>query len=414
MDKLIERNKYCRSCKGTSLVRVFSFGPTACANAFVKEKDLYGYEYIFPLDVYFCKTCSLLQMRDVVSREFMFKDYVYVSSMSPVFIKHFEDFAGNVFQRFDLNKESLVVDIGSNDGILLKPFKKMGARVLGVEPAKTVAKIARDNGVPSVPEFFSKDLARTLAKKYGHADVMTATNVFAHVNDLDDLVGGVASWLKPDGVFIIEVPYLINFIDNNLFDTVYHEHLSYFSVNSLSTLLSRLGMKIFDVQLVSSHGGSIRVFIKKKVSNRKVENSVAGFLKKEKKARLADLNTYRKFNERVQKNKAALIALLSRLKSLDKKIAGYGAPGKGNTLLNFFGIGSDLLDYIVDDSPPKQGLYTPGKRIPVVGRGRLEKEHPDYLLIIAWNFAESIINNNKKFKKAGGKFIIPVPRPRII
>lgn len=414
MKNLINRNQNCRGCRGRNLIKIFSFGPTPLANAFLPVSQKHSQEYIFPLDVYYCKNCSLVQLIDIVNPEFMFKDYVYISSTSPVFIRHFENFASHVFKRFDLKSSSLVVDIGSNDGILLLPFKKMGTRVLGIDPALTVAKIAESKGIKTVTKFFSPDLSKKITKKYGKADVITGTNVFAHVNDLRGLLIGVKHLMKDNGVFIIEVPYLLDFLKKNLFDTVYHEHLSYFSIKSLTNLFDRSGMRIFDVQRVITHGGSIRVFVEKKCGNHKIELTVAELIKKEKDMGLTKLETYRGFYKRILQNKVALTSLLVKLKLQGKSVAGYGAPGKGNTLLNYFGIGSDLLDYIVDDSPQKQGLYTPGRRIPVVNSKQMYKKMPDYLLIIAWNFAGPIIANHVQFKELGGKFIIPVPRPQII
>ncbi len=411
---MITHNKNCRVCKGHKLAKVFSFGPTPSANVFLKPEAVSQPEYIFPLDVYFCHSCGLLQLLDIVSPEYMFRDYVYVSSTSPTFVKHFEDLAQDVYGSFNLDEKSLVIDIGSNDGILLKPFKKLGTMVLGIEPAKTVAKNAAKDGINTIPEFFSSKLSGKLAKKYGLASVITATNVFAHINDLDDFLAGVKKLLKKDGVFLIEVPYLVDFLKKNLFDTVYHEHLSYFSVGTLSFLFERLGMKIFDVQKTNVHGGTIRIFVKKNESSRPITSAVGLFIKKEKESKLNDVNTYLAFSRRIHLNKIGLVKMLTDLKLKGKKIAGYGAPGKGNTLLNYFSIGTDLLDYIVDDSPLKQGLYTPGKRIPVVGSGRLYKDKPDYLLIIAWNFAEPIMEKHSKFKKQGGRFIIPVPKPKIV
>lgn len=414
MQNLITRNRFCRGCKGSRLTKVLSFGPTPLANAFLNSEQVNQPEYSFPLDVYFCRKCSLLQLLDVISPEYMFKDYVYVSSTSPVFVKHFEDFAERVFERFNLNQNSLVVDIGSNDGILLRPFKRLGTRVLGVEPALTVAKLAVNNGIETLSKFFGLKTAGQIVKNYGPADVVGATNVFAHVNDLDDLIMGVKRLLKKNGVFIIEVPYLIDFLEKNLFDTVYHEHLSYFCVKTMMTVFERLGMKIFDVQKVPTHGGSIRVFVKGVNDQYPIEKNVRKFLENEKRAKLTSIQTYLQYANKIHANRAKLINLLVNLKLAGKRIAGYGAPGKGNTFLNYFSIGSELLEFIADDSPQKQGLYTPGKHIPVVSSAMIYKRKPDYLLIIAWNFAEPIMKNHSQFKKSGGKFIIPIPTPKII
>ncbi len=404
----------CRICKGKNLSRVLSFGPTPPANAFLKTDELSRSESYYPLDVNLCTDCGLVQLADVVDPRILFKEYVYVSSTSPVFVAHFDAFATTVFARFNLSQKSFVVDIGSNDGILLKPFKKLGARVLGVEPDTRIAGLARKAGIPTVSEFFTPLMAKKLIKKYGQADVVTATNVFAHIDDIHAVAQGVKTLLKREGVFIVEVPYLVDFLDKNLFDTVYHEHLSYFSVSALSRFFEGVGMKIVDVERVASHGGSLRVFVKKKSATGTPSVATQELIALEKLRGLREEKVYREYELRILENRAKLLSLLTGLKRSGKRIAGYGAPAKGNTLLNFFSIGTELLDYIVDDSPHKQGRHTPGKRIPVISSTLLVDSPPDYLLILAWNFAPSIIAKNEAFRKGGGKFIIPVPVPRII
>lgn len=414
MKNALTRKESCRICDCTRLTKVLSFGPTPLANAFLTERNMRDAEVYYPLDAYLCRDCGLLQLLDVVAPEILFKDYVYVSSTSPVFIAHFQDFAKDAFSRFSLGRDSLVVDIGSNDGILLKPFREKGARVLGVEPDRKIAALAKKSGINSFVAFFSPAVARAIVKRYGRADLITATNVFAHIDDIHAVAKGVKELLAPEGVFMIEVPYLADFLQKNLFDTVYHEHLSYFSLSALNIFFHRAGMKIIDVERVSTHGGSLRVFVAKKISHRRIGASVRVLLASEKKQRLHKEETYRRYGLRILKNRAKLLSLLSSLKQRGKRIAGYGAPAKGNTLLNFFSIGSDLLEYIVDDSPHKQGKHTPGKRIPVVSSQHLTKNPPDYLLILAWNFADSIIAKNEAFRKSGGKFIIPIPYPKTI
>ncbi len=403
----------CRVCKNKNLSQVLSFGPTPLANAFLSYKEIDSPEYYYPLDVYFCENCSFLQLGHVISPIVLFGNYVYVSSTSPVFVNHFKKFADEVFPRFLLNKKSLVIDIGSNDGILLKPFKSLGTRVLGIEPASHIAKIAEKEGIETVSEFFSVKLARKIVKNTGRAKVVTATNVFAHIDDLDEVINGVKILLEDDGVFIIEAPYLIDFLEKKYFDLVYHEHLSYWSIKSLGKLFNRLDMTVFDVQKVDVHGGSIRVFIKKDKSFHKVRKSVKTFLSLEKKAKLDKKQTYLSFADLILENRVKLMDLLTKLKLKNKKIVGYGAPAKGNTLLNYFKIGTDTLDYIVDDSPFKQGLYTPGTHIPVVSAQKLKEDKPDYILILAWNFAKPIMDKYFWFEKEGGRFIIPVPTPKI-
>lgn len=413
-NEIIKKKDFCRVCKGKNLSKVLTLGPTPLANAFLSKKQIDLDEPFFPLDVYYCNNCSFLQLGHVVSPRALFSNYVYVSSTSKVFVAHFEEFAKSVFSRLSLTSKSLVIDIGSNDGILLKPFKKLGAKVLGIEPAKHIAKVAEKEGVETISEFFSVKLARKIVKQMGLAKIVTANNVFAHIDDLDEVIQGLKILLDKDGVFIMEAPYLVDFIKKRYFDLVYHEHLSYWAIKPLITLFNRFDMVVFDVQKVAAHGGTIRVFVKKKEGSQKIEKNVQHFLNMEKKEKLAYVKTYLEFAKKVQNNKIKLIDLLGSLKLKGKRIAAYGAPAKGNTLLNFFGIGTEVLDYVIDDSPWKQGLYTPGKRIPVVASDTLYKDRTDYMLILAWNFSESIMKIHEKYKDLGGKFIIPVPKPQII
>lgn len=412
--KEIFKKDACRVCTKKPLKKVLTLGPTPLANAFLTEQQTNEGEKFYPLDVYFCMNCNFLQLGHVVSPYILFQNYVYVSSTSKVFIKHFEQFAKKVYKKLNLNKDSLVIDIGSNDGILLKPFKKLGTKVLGIEPAENIAKLAKKEGIDTVSEYFSNKLAHSVVKKYGKADVITANNVFAHIDDLDEVITGLKTLLKDDGVFIMEAPYLVDFLQKRYFDLVYHEHLSYWSIDALQTLFKRFRMTVFHVEKVPVHGGSIRVFVKKEEGKLSLDKSVKQFLLKENKLKLKDINTYLDYAKKVYENKVKLLLLLEKLKAKGKTIAAYGAPAKGNTLLNFFSIGIETLDFVVDDSKFKQGLFTPGKHIPVVPSEQIYTKKPDYILILAWNFAESIMDIHKNYKKAGGKFIVPVPKPRII
>ena len=404
----------CRVCTKNTLKKILTLGPTPLANAFLTEQQINTGEKFYPLDVYFCTNCHFLQLGHVISPLLLFQNYVYVSSTSKLFIKHFEQYAEKVYERLKLNSHSLVIDIGSNDGILLKPFKKLGTKVLGIEPAENIAKIARPEGIDTISEYFSKKLAHFVVKKYGKADIITANNVFAHIDDLDEVIEGLKILLKDNGVFIMEAPYLIDFLQKRYFDLVYHEHLSYWSVDALQTLFKRFNMTVFFVEKVAVHGGSIRVFVKKEEGHFPVDKSVKQFLLKESKMKLKDITTYLNFAQKVYENKVKLLLLLEKLKSEGKTIAAYGAPAEGNTLLNFFSIGTETLDFVVDDSKFKQGLFTPGKHIPVVPSQQLYEKKPDYVLILAWNFADSIMKIHDKYKNGGGRFIIPVPKPRIV
>lgn len=404
----------CRVCTKNLLKKVLTLGPTPLANAFLTEQQVNTGEKFYPLDVYFCTNCHFLQLGHVISPYILFQNYVYVSSTSKVFIRHFEQYAEEVYKRLKINIDSFVIDIGSNDGILLKPFKKLGAKVLGIEPAENIAKLARSEGIDTVSEYFSKKLAHSIVKKHGKADIITANNVFAHIDDLDEVIEGLKILLKDNGVFIMEAPYLIDFLQKRYFDLVYHEHLSYWSVDALITLFKRFNMTVFHVEKVAVHGGSIRVFVKKEEGQFSVDKSVKQFLLKENKMKLNDITTYLDYAQKVYENKVKLLLLLEKLKSKGKTIAAYGAPAKGNTLLNFFSIGTETLDFVVDDSKFKQGLFTPGKHIPVVPSEQIYQKKPDYMLILAWNFADSIMEMHKNYRKEIGKFIIPVPKPKII
>lgn len=407
-------NAGCRLCGAKALERFLVLGPQPLANSFLKPADADQHEPFFPLDVYLCSGCGLVQMRDVVAPELMFKNYVYVSSTSPVFVAHFEKFAADVWKSLGLKPGDVTVDIGSNDGVLIKPFKALGARALGVDPAENVAKLANDAGLETVCAFFSSETAAKIAREKGKAKAATACNVFAHVNDLDGFAQGLDALLADDGVFMPEFPYLVDFYQQNLFDTVYHEHLSYLGVAPLLPFFEKRGFEIFDAWRVATHGGSLRLFVQRKGGKRKVSAAVGELAKLEKSLGLGEISTWKSFSERIETNKGALLALLERLRSEGRSIVGYGAPAKGNTLLNYFGIGPGLVSSIVDDSVFKQGLLTPGTHIPVVAAAELDRRRPDYVLILAWNFAEPIMKKLASFKAAGGKFIVPVPAPRVV
>lgn len=416
MDKanLVSEVTSCRVCKVNDLNLILDLGATPPANSFLTKKQLTEEEPFFPLKVNFCSQCGQLQLSHSVSPELLFKSYLYVSSTSSVFIKHFEEYAKQVFDDYKLDSKSLVVDLGSNDGILLKPFKALGTKVLGVDPAEEIAQQATIEGIETIPEFFNAEVATVLLQKYGSAAVISGNNVFAHVPGIDELLEGVNILLDKEGVFIVEFPYLIDFIQKNLFDLVYHEHVSYFSVRPLVKLFARFNMQIIDAKKVSSHGGSIRVFVKKSISKRAIKPSVKKFIKEEESMGLNDIETYHSFAQRIEKNKNDLKDLLVQLKLNKKSIVGYGAPAKGNTLLNYFGIDNSIVDYIIDDSPLKQGLYTPGTHIPVVSSEVLKRELPNYIFILAWNFADPIIEKYSWVREKGVKFIIPVPSPKLI
>lgn len=402
----------CRICGSRELDKFISLGPTPLANSFLRESELESTENFYPLDVYFCSNCYLVQLLDIVSPEVMFKEYAYMTSASKPMQVHFSELVEDVIQNFKPANNSLVVDIGSNDGTLLRCFSKFDLRILGIEPASNISKVALAKGIPTINKFFNEKCASEVCKKYGSANLITATNVFAHADDLESFVNGITNLLADDGVFIIEVPYLLNLLKNMEFDTIYHEHLSYFALHPLVHLFQKFGMEVVDVKQIHIHGGSIRVFVQK--SPARQSQNVVDMLSMELEAGLDSLETYTKFGKEVYLLKEKLVKLLKTLKGKGAKITAYGATAKGNTLLNFCKIGPDILDYISDTTPLKQGCFSPGMHIPVVSEEKFHEEPPDYALLLAWNYAEEIMRKESKYRQNGGKFILPISEPRIV
>lgn len=402
----------CRVCKSKYLNRFLSFGPMPLVNSFIHPEHLNLQEKYFPMDVCLCNTCGLVQLEQVVNPEIMFKNYPYLTSVASPLKVHFSKLAKKALAKFDIPRGSLIVDIGSNDGTLLENFKKLSMKVCGIEPASNIANIARSRGIDTVEDFFNKDLADSFSSKYGNAKLIFATNVFAHVDDINGFVQGVSILLDDDGIFIIEVPYLVDMINRVEFDTIYHEHLSYFAIRPLLALFKNFGMSIVDVERVSVHGGSLCVYVKK--IHEFLSPNAIELVDLEEKEGLDKLASYEKFAEKVFKIKEDLILLLVKLKDNGAKIAGYGASAKGNTLLNFCKIGPELLDYIVDTTPFKQGCYTPGMHIPVVPEEHFHSFPPDYFLLLAWNYKDEILKKETRFRDNNGKFILPIPNPIVL
>ncbi len=408
------RRQTCRLCGGDDLDKVVRLTPTPPANAFVTEVDLARQQEVFPLALFFCRGCSHVQLLDVVDPHELFENYVYVSGTSPVFVKHFEDYAAAIVARFRPSADALVVEIGSNDGTLLKFFKVSGLRVLGVDPAREIAARATEGGIETWPEFFTPGLAGRIEAEHGKASIITANNVFAHADNLKSVVDGVRRLLTLDGVFAFEVSYLVDVYEKTLFDTIYHEHLSYHSVGPLAHFFAANGMTLIDAERVDTHGGSLRAIAQLATAERPIGESVAELMTHERELGLYRAETYQTFAKRIDDLRQELTKLLRELKGQGKSIAGFGAPAKATTLMYHFGLGPDIIDFIVDDSPLKQGLFTPGLRIPVVSSSELQARMPDYLLLLAWNFAEPIMRNNAEFVEAGGKFIIPLPEVEVL
>jgi hypothetical protein len=404
----------CRVCENEGVTKFLSLGSTPLANSFLTREQLDQSEPRFPLDVVFCARCGLVQLDHEVPPDVLFRNYIYVSSTSQTMPAHFAAYAAEVVSRFTRSPDDLVVEIGSNDGCLLGIFKRSNVRTLGIEPAANVAAIANAAGLVTLNEFFCRRSALNIRDTHGPAKIIVGNNVLAHVGNLKDLLAAVDALLQPEGVAIFEVPYLVDLLEKCEFDTIYHEHLSYFTVGSLQKLFDSGGMRVFDVKRVPVHGGSIRVYVGRPGIGPGVLPSVERMLSLETKADLGRLQTYQSFAVRVEAIRQRNRDLLSELKASGAKIAAYGAPAKGNTLLNYFEIGSDVLDFVADRSPHKQGMYTPGSHIPVVEPGALLREQPDYVLVLAWNFIEEILKQQSGYLSRGGKFIVPIPEPSLI
>jgi len=402
----------CRICSNADLYKFLDLGSTPLANSFLKSKETRG-EKSYPLNVLFCPECGLVQLGYAVPPEVLFRDYIYFSSTTDVMRLHFAKLAEEVLERFS-KPDALVVEVASNDGVLLRNMLGKGVRILGVEPATNIAEVANKSGVETLNDFFDSDTAAKIASRRGKAAVILANNVFAHIFDLHDFVKGLDCLLEPDGVIVIEVPYLVDMFEKKEFDTIYHEHLAYFSIKPLVRLFDAHGMEIFEVKRVPVHGGSIRIYVQRNGAKNRMTGAVKKLLAIEERMGLHARPAYDKFANDVERLRTDLTGLLKKLKSEGKRIAGYGAPAKGNTLLNYFKIGSDLLDYTVDKSQYKVGLFTPGMRLPIYAESRIIEDKPDYVLILAWNFSERIVEQEREYLDGGGHFIVPVPSPRII
>ena len=404
----------CRLCESESLTQVLSLAPTPPANALLRAAEIELPEEKYPLDVYQCTDCGHVQLRDVVEPDSLFRHYLYVSATSPVFIEHLEQYAEWAIERFHLPDKSFVVEFGSNDGTLLGAFKRRGMTVLGVEPARNLVEKANAAGLETIPEFFTRELALNIRERRGAARLIVANNVFAHADGLADITAGVRDLLADDGVFIFEVSYLLNVFENLLFDTIYHEHLAYHSVAPLKRFFERHGLKLFHVIRVPSQGGSIRCMVALENGPYAEDTSVETLIAHERKAELDVPAGMLKYAAKLDKLKIELTAMLSRIKKDGQRIAAFGSPAKATTLLHYFGIDKDTIEYIVEDNPLKQNLFTPGLHIPIVAPERMYEDRPDFVLVLAWNFADSIIAKHDKFMRDGGRFIVPLPTIRIV
>jgi SAM-dependent methyltransferase len=408
---------YCRSCGGIGLIAVLSLGPLPLANALLTTAPLAALEKTYPLSLVFCPHCTLVQIAETIAAEKLFRDYFYFSSFSDTILHHARGLAERTIASEPLDADSLVVEVGSNDGYLLQYYKRAGIRVLGIEPATNIARVAQERGIPTLCEFFSENLAGRLRDQGQAADILHAHNVLAHAADLNGVVRGVRRLLKETGIAIVEVPYVKDLIDSCAFDTIYHEHLCYFSLTALDCLFTRHGLTIYDVQRISIHGGTLRIFVRNGNGMEKRENrsgAVAALLREEAALGVTDASFYSTFGERVAALRRSLLALLRNLKAQGARIAVYGASAKGTTLLNYFGIGQEIIEYVVDRSTVKQGHYTPGTHLRIHPTEKLLEDLPEYTLLLTWNFADEILEQQAEYRRRGGKFIIPIPKVRVI
>jgi 2-polyprenyl-3-methyl-5-hydroxy-6-metoxy-1,4-benzoquinol methylase len=408
------KRETCRACSDGRLRLFLSLGPTPLANSFLRSPEEFANEAFYPLDVYFCEICSLVQLLDVIDPEVLFRNYIYVTGTSETIAAHNLQYARTVVDLLKLGTNDLVIEVASNDGSLLKCFKQHGVRTLGIEPAINIAEMACASGIETITRFFNSSTAQQVRESHGPAKVVIGNNVLAHVDETQDFLRGCKKLLDENGLVVIEVPYLLDLLDRLEYDTIYHEHLCYFSVSTLMRLCDAVGLSIVRMDYVPVHGGSLRMYAGRQEQYGSHAKNVEAWAEEERGVGLNTFTRYDRFAADVKNNRQAILDLLKTLKREGKTVAGYGAPAKGNTLLNYCGIDTHLIPYTVDKNPMKIGLYTPGVHIPVLSVSTLIERQPDYVLILAWNFAQEIIRQQQEYRNRGGRFIIPIPEPRVV
>jgi len=403
---------YCRCCNSENMLMYLPLGSHGPAQGFLKASQLAD-ETLFELNTHVCLDCGLIQIPNRIPPDF-FRHYLWVPSTATEMHAHFGNLAAKLKDTLLASEDDLFVDIGCNDGLLLKAAHDLNIKTLGIDPAENIGQMAKDKGLIVISEYFNPETAKLALRQYGHAKVITSNNTFNHIDDLHNFMEGIDILLADEGSFLVEVPQAIEYINKLMFDNIYHEHLSVFSVKSLLDLYTSFNMEIYDIDPLTVQGGSMRVYARKAKEQSTIPENVQRWLDKEKAIGLLDPASYPKYKVAVDTIRNQLLDILKQIKSAGKTIIGYGASAKGNTLLNYCGISTDTLDYIADKNTLKHGMFSPGMHIPVVPVGKIDQDKPDYMLILAWNFADEIMQQQSAFKAAGGKFIIPFPKPIVI
>jgi len=404
----------CRFCQSLLKYTFVDLGMSPFSNSYLKQEDLLKLEVFFPLHVFICDTCYLVQLPEFESPENIFSDYAYFSSYSDTWLKHASDYVEQMMNRFKFDSRSQIIEIASNDGYLLQYFREKGVPVLGIEPAKNVAQAAEKAQIPTLVEFFSSKMANKLVSDGIQADLIIGNNVLAHVPNLNDFIKGMKTLLKSNGIITMEFPHLLKLMNENQFDTIYHEHFSYFSFITVQKIFAEHGLVIFDVEELQTHGGSLRIYARhNNDETRSISNQVKDLSNRELRAGFDKLETYQSFSAKVHEAKRKLLDFLIQTKQAGKTVVGYGAPAKGNTLLNYCGVRTDFIDYTVDRSPHKQKHFLPGTHIPIYHPDKIKETRPDYLLILPWNLREEIIEQMSYIREWGGQFVVPIPEVKV-